>query len=82
MKITLVEWAAAEFSQPYKKGTLWMWARTGRIYPPAEKIGRNWWVYRGAKYVNPHNPKDVAKKAKPINKYKLAERIHGRQTEK
>lgn len=59
-----------------------MWARTGRIYPPAEKIGRNWWVYQNAKYVNPQNPKDVAKKAKPISKYKLAERIHGRQTEK
>ncbi|NIG98877.1 MAG: hypothetical protein G5701_08950 [Serratia symbiotica] len=62
MKITLVEWAAVEFSQPYKKGTLWMGARTGRIDPPAEKIGRNWWVYQKAKYVNPQNPKDVAKK--------------------
>lgn len=73
--ITLAEWAESKFSQPYKKGTLWMWARTGRIYPPPEKIGRNWWVKPNAEYVNPHNPKDVAQKAKPESQLKLVERI-------
>jgi hypothetical protein len=80
--ITLTEWAESKFSQPYKKGTLWMWARTGRIYPPPKKIGRNWWVNPGAEYVNPHNPKDVAQKAKPISEFNLVERIkHGCKTE-
>lgn len=73
--ITLAEWAESKFSQPYKKGTLWMWARTGRIYPPPEKIGRNWWVEPNAKYVNPHNLKDVAQKTKPESQLKLVERI-------
>lgn len=78
--ITLLEWAEQKFSQPYKLNTLRMWARTGRIYPAPEKIGRDWQVNPNAQYVNPRNPKDVAEKAKPANKYRLLERINGSQT--
>ncbi|CAI1111133.1 excisionase [Serratia quinivorans] len=80
--ITLEEWAQMKFSQPYKLNTLRMWARTGRIYPAPEKVGRDWQVQPNAVYVNPKNPRDVAQKAKPISKYKLVERIHGSQAER
>lgn len=52
-KITLDEWAAAEFKVPPSLNTLRRWAREGLIFPAPIKHGRNYYVEIGAQYREP-----------------------------
>ncbi len=44
MKILLTEWAARLYSPAPSAFVLRKWAREGEIYPPPEKVGRDWMV--------------------------------------
>ena len=52
-KVTLDEWAAAEFKTPPSPNTLRKWAREGRIAPPPIKHGRSYYVESDAHYKEP-----------------------------
>lgn len=52
-KVTLDEWAVAEFKTPPSPNTLRKWAREGRIWPLPVKHGRNYYVESGAHYQEP-----------------------------
>jgi predicted site-specific integrase-resolvase len=49
MKILLTEWAARHYSPAPSDWTLRRIARDGQIYPPPEKVGREWYVDENAK---------------------------------
>lgn len=48
--VTLMEWAATQFSKAPHINTLLKWVHEGRIQPQPVKIGRKWWVLRNAEY--------------------------------
>ncbi|WP_080963116.1 excisionase [Pseudomonas fluorescens] len=52
-KVTLDEWAAAEFKTPPSPNTLRKWAREGRISPRPVKHGRSYYVDSEARYQEP-----------------------------
>ncbi|ETF08375.1 excisionase [Pseudomonas moraviensis] len=52
-KVTLDEWAAAEFKTPPSPNTLRKWAREGRIAPAPVKHGRSYYVESNAHYQEP-----------------------------
>lgn len=52
-KVTLDEWAAAEFKTPPSANTLRKWAREGRIAPAPIKHGRSYYVESDAHYSEP-----------------------------
>jgi hypothetical protein len=52
-KVTLDEWAVAEFKTPPSPNTLRKWAREGRIWPLPVKHGRNYYVESNAHYQEP-----------------------------
>ena len=49
MKITIIEWAARQYSKPPSAWVLGKWRRNGEIYPPPERVGREWFVEEDAK---------------------------------
>lgn len=51
--ITLEEWDRRKFDPPHSVSTLRAWARTGRIYPQPERVGREYRVQEDAIYVSP-----------------------------
>lgn len=51
-KIPLPAWAASQWDPPPPRETLWRWARMGRIAPPPQKVGRQYYVDPQAKYVD------------------------------
>lgn len=57
-KVTLDEWAAAEFKTPPSLNTLRKWAREGRISPAPVKHGRSYYVDSTAIYQDPAKPSD------------------------
>lgn len=52
-KVTLEEWAVAEFRTPPSPNTLRKWAREGRISPAPVKHGRTYYVESNAHYQQP-----------------------------
>ena len=52
MKISLSKWAARNYDPPPYIGTLRAWAREGKIYPPAQKIGKAYYVDENAVHVS------------------------------
>lgn len=51
--ISLEEWNSKKFGGRYTPNTLRAWARNGYIYPPAQKIGRDWLVQNDAEFLKP-----------------------------
>jgi len=51
MLITLQEWDKKTFSKAHSLRTLRSWARTGQIYPPPIKVGREYQVEDTARYI-------------------------------
>lgn len=51
--ITLKEWDQAQFNGRHSIGTLRNWARTGRIKPEPQLVGREYLVDPKARYVRP-----------------------------
>jgi len=49
MKITIVEWAARNYSKPPSPWVLGKWRREGQIYPIPERVGREWFVEESAR---------------------------------
>ena len=43
-KIPLTEWGALHYKKPPSAYVLRQWARQGQIFPPPEKVGREWVV--------------------------------------
>ena len=68
-KILLSAWAATQYSPPPSAWTLRQWARDGDIYPPPEKVGRDW-------YVDPHARRQTAQRPS------LVERMHQHERSK
>lgn len=50
-KITLGDWAAAQFAKVPHVNTLRKWAREGHIQPQPELVGREYLVLPTARYV-------------------------------
>jgi hypothetical protein len=59
-KVTLETWARLQFDPPPCRETLRRWARSLRIYPEPEKIGRTYYVDRNARYVHPRRPETLS----------------------
>lgn len=55
--LTLVQWARETFGEngPKSLVTLRRWARNGQIIPRPQKVGREYLVKPGARYVNPND---------------------------
>lgn len=60
MKITLEEWAAKSYSKPPTARALGNWRRQGQIYPPPERVGREWFVPEDAVRVVDQPPPNLA----------------------
>jgi hypothetical protein len=55
--IRLEEWLERAYEEPWPSLlTARRWARTGHIWPPAEKHGRAYYVKLHARYIDPSNP--------------------------
>lgn len=59
--LTLEEWAKANYAIPPARETLRRWARDARIYPPAEKQGRAYYVRPDARYIDPNKPEPISR---------------------
>ncbi len=69
--LTLEEWASEVYGDhPPALKTLRKWARDCRIYPPAEKHGRTFFVPADARYHDPSKPVVV-----PPHRSSLVDRI-------
>lgn len=55
-KITLLEWATAQFKKVPHVNTLRKWAHDGNIEPKPEKVGREYLVLPTARYVAKDRP--------------------------
>jgi hypothetical protein len=49
MKVRLEAWAAARYDPPPSLWVLRRWVRDGEIYPPAELVGRTYYVEHNAR---------------------------------
>lgn len=60
--VRLREWADSQFGDlaPKCDETLRRWARDGKIIPRPRKIGRDYAVHPGAKYINTNDPATLA----------------------
>ncbi|MCY1301381.1 Excisionase-like protein [compost metagenome] len=52
MKISLEKWGAKNYDPAPHIDTLRKWAREGRIYPPAAKVGRAYYVDENAVHIS------------------------------
>ena len=57
--VTLARWAELTFEDPPSVTTLRMWAMTNRFDPPAQKVGRSYYVAIGSKYREPPQPEFI-----------------------
>lgn len=56
MKILLSDWAAKRYQPVPSMFVLRKWCRDGEIYPPPEKVGREWYVDEQARRVTGVEP--------------------------
>ncbi len=56
MKILLTDWASRRYSPAPSAFVLRKWCRDGEIYPPPEKVGRDWYVDETAKRLTGAEP--------------------------
>ena len=56
MLIPLSDWDRETFRKPHSMATLYKWATTQQMDPPAEKIGKEWLIEEGAVYVGLNPP--------------------------
>ncbi|GAQ29090.1 excisionase [Ralstonia insidiosa] len=59
MKISLAKWGALNFDPSPHIDTLRAWARAGKIYPPATKAGRSYYVDEHAVFATDVRPRLV-----------------------
>lgn len=52
--VPLADWAATRYSPPPSDWVLRKWARAGEIYPPPERVGRDWYVDETARRLTQH----------------------------
>lgn len=57
MKILLSDWAARRYDPPPSSFVLRKWCRDGEIYPPPEKVGREWYVDANARRLSGATPR-------------------------
>lgn len=48
-KIPVAAWAAANYDPPPSAWVLRKWARDGDFWPPAERVGKEWYVRADAR---------------------------------
>lgn len=48
-KIPVATWAAAHYDPPPSAWVLRKWARSGEFWPPAERVGKEWYVREDAR---------------------------------
>lgn len=56
MKILLTEWAKRRYDPAPSPFVLRKWCRDSEIYPPPEKVGRDWMVDENAKRLTGAEP--------------------------
>jgi predicted site-specific integrase-resolvase len=56
MKILISAWAARLYSPAPSAFVLRKWCRNGEIYPPPEKVGRDWFVDEAARRITGTEP--------------------------
>lgn len=71
MKIRLDKWLEREFDPPPAIRTARLWIKQGKIYPPAVKVGRSYYVEQEATYVDGTTTRP-----------RLAERVFGKDAVK
>lgn len=59
MKVSLEKWAAKNYDPPPHIDTLRAWARDGKIYPPAQKVGKAYYVDENAVFSTDARPRLV-----------------------
>jgi hypothetical protein len=59
MKISLEKWGAKNYDPAPHIDTLRKWAREGRIYPPAAKVGKAYYVDENAVFSDDARPRLV-----------------------
>lgn len=55
-KITLAAWAALHYDPAPSAWTLRQWVRDGQILPPAEKVGKSYYVEPDARRISDSTP--------------------------
>lgn len=58
--IPITTWAAARYDPPPSDWTLRRWARDGELWPPPEKVGKEWYVRQDARRVSAQPADDAA----------------------
>ena len=58
--IPVAAWAAARYDPPPSAWTLRKWCRAGEFWPPAERVGKEWYVREDARRLSVAPVDDVA----------------------
>ena len=58
--IPVADWAAARYDPPPSAWTLREWCRKGEIWPPAERVGKAWYVASNARRLSAPAVDDAA----------------------
>ncbi len=61
-KITLSAWADRHYDPAPSMWTLRQWVRDGQIYPPAEKVGKSYYVEPEARRITDSTPQGAMAK--------------------
>ena len=59
-KIPVATWAAQHYDPPPSAWVLRKWCRQGDIWPPAERVGKEWYVREDARRLSVAPVDDVA----------------------
>lgn len=54
--IPVTAWAASRYDPPPSLWVLRKWCREGEIYPPPEKVGKDWYVQENARRLSTAAP--------------------------
>jgi len=74
MKVTLAAWAKQFYDPPPSIHTLRQWVRNGEIHPPAELVGRNYYVNHDAKRLGGSTTKAPERGMSLVDRIKANER--------
>jgi hypothetical protein len=77
-KIPVAAWAAARYEPPPSAWLLRKWCRNGELWPPAEKVGKEWYVREDARRLSVAHSDDAAAAAG----LSLVERLQRREHER
>lgn len=79
-KIRVSTWAAAHYEPPPSAWLLRKWCRNGELWPPAEKVGKEWYVREDARRLSVAHADEAAAATglSLVERLQLRERERGR----